>query len=78
MAKKKSTPEKVELILDNTRSSLAIENLYPTKGTEEITRQYLLGKISEEEAVRLIESIIPDSNRLESKKKNDQGTGHSH
>lgn len=50
--------EQIELIIKNTRATMAVEGLEPSKETEEISRQYLAGIINEKQALTEIHKII--------------------
>jgi hypothetical protein len=47
----------VDKIIANVKASLAVEGLTPSKEGEAITRRYLLGEITSEEAIRLIKEL---------------------
>lgn len=47
-------PKDIDRIIANSHATLAVEGLKPSKTAVEITRQYLEGKITSEEAIKRI------------------------
>lgn len=59
--KKTVSNERIKQILNNTRASMEIEGLTPSKENDAICEKYLKGEITENEAKRLLlESIKSD------------------
>ena len=54
---KKMTSENIERILANAKATLAVEGLKPSKIAVEITRIYLAGEITSEQAISLIKKL---------------------
>lgn len=63
--KKNLTTEGIDRILADTKASLAVEDLHPSRETIEVTKMYLSGSLTDEEAIQAIKSAIENSNRLE-------------
>ncbi len=53
--------DRVTVILNNTSTTLLVEGLVPEESTVEITREYLEGNITEEEALKKINAAVRKS-----------------
>lgn len=51
--KRNLSAEKIDLIVENVKSSLSLEELYVTKDEAEVYRKYLKGELAEEEVLKL-------------------------
>ena len=51
------TDENIDRIIANTNATLAVEGLKPSKIAVEITRIYLAGEITSEQAMQLIKKL---------------------
>ena len=49
--------EKVQLVLDNTKATLLMEGLVPDEETVALTKMYLSGEITEEEALEKLKAV---------------------
>lgn len=50
----KNNPEKINRVIANVKTSMAVEGIRPSRKAQVIGRQYLEGKISSKEAIAKI------------------------